>query len=114
MKNHWLDKKDPHPAMKAFMETPFDYSDPTLDFFSAKDKIVQYLIAKHKLSDEFDILGSNLFHDMVDQWALTIDLLALARQACQTLSTMVHEMEHKKEQDREAFYKRLTTENFNV
>lgn len=92
MKNHWLDKnKEEHPVMKAFMEVPFDYSDPTLDFFSAKHKIVEYLKNKHRLHDDFDILGSNLFHDIVDQWALTIDLLAMARLANQHLSDMVND-----------------------
>ena len=95
MKNHWLDKKDPHPAMKAFMEVPFDYGDPTLDFFSAKEKIIQYVINKHKLNDEFDILGSNLFHDMVDQWALSIDLLAMARQGNEQVCELYNELKNK-------------------
>lgn len=70
MKNHWLNNQ-------GSMYVPLDYNDPSLDFFSAKCKIVQYMKARYDLTD--DDLSSVAFQALMDNWAYCADLLALSR-----------------------------------
>lgn len=72
MKNHWLNKSE---TIQASFVPPLDYSDLSLDFFSAKHKIIEYLRAKHGLTDE--ALEHSVIQDLMDQWAYAADRLSM-------------------------------------
>ncbi len=60
--------------MKNSFDVPLDYNDPSLDFFSAKVKIIGYLKAKHHVTDA--AFENSVVMDMVENWAYAADLLS--------------------------------------
>lgn len=73
MKNHWLKKEINS------LQVPLDYNDPSLDFFSAKAKIMDYLRAKYpidQLEDVNEFFGSAIFMDLIENWAYAADRLS--------------------------------------
>lgn len=74
MKNYWLDNSKSQVATSFLL---FDYDDPSLDFFSAKMKIIQHMKVCFNLTN--DDLSSDSIQELMSNWAYCADLLSQSR-----------------------------------